>query len=96
MTSMRYLRVGDVVELLVHCLGNEPGTNGVVVEEYELGGHGVMVIFPNGEYDGFSEDEQLNFLQFVRHDERMESYVFTNVMQLSRDFQDKLFTFTKG
>lgn len=81
--------VGTIVELLVACLGNPAGTKGVVYEQYNLGdGPAVSVIFKNGDYDGFSPDEQKSFLKEVgiTHDPDVANYKFKNVMILSRDF----------
>lgn len=88
----RKLIVGDVVMLNESLLGNEKGTKGCVYEEYDLGdGAAASVIFENGNYDGFSPDEQEEFLDFVGHCEDCESYVFDNVMRLSRDFDKGFF-----
>ena len=89
---MSKLKVGSVVHLTTPMLGNKKDTLGVVYEEYNIGyGDGVSVIFPNGEYDGFSENEQGRFLKIVGFCEGLEGYKFTNVMQLSRDFQNGKF-----
>lgn len=83
----RKLFIGDKIELLRECLGNEPGAIGVVYEEYDLGeGCGVSIIFPNGDYDGFSFQEQGVFFCKIGHEESLSNYHFTNVLQLSRDF----------
>ena len=82
------LKIGDIVALRVICLGNPIGTLGVVFHEYELGPRtGVQVIFRNGEYDGFGEDEQESLLNYVAHNKELENYQFTNVMKLSEDFR---------
>jgi len=85
------LRVGDVVALRVPCLQNEPGALGVVFNEYELNGHGVQIIFENGEYDGFSETDQEEWLNYIGHNEITEGYRFTNVMKLSDDYRRGIF-----
>ena len=88
----RKLFIGDTVVLLREVLGNDAGTKGVVYEEYDLGdGPGASVIFENGNYDGFSVDDQKNFLHHVGHYNPCENYQFTNVMQLSRDFDAGFF-----
>jgi hypothetical protein len=82
------LKVGDVVALRIPCLQNEVGVLGVVYYDY---GMGIQVVFENGEYDGFSNDEQERFLNYVTHNEMCEDYHFTNVIKLSRDFRDGRF-----
>lgn len=89
------LDIGDVVKLKFECLGNEPGTLGVVYDVYEFEGHretwrGVSVIFQNGEYDGFGEDEQEMFLEYIYTHENF-NYTFKNVMKLSQDFDKGVF-----
>lgn len=84
------MRVGSKVRLKIFCLGNKPGTIGVCYETYDIGwGPGISVIFPNGEYDGFSQEEQKGFLEFV--EDTNFSYNFQNVMTLSRDFDKGVF-----
>ena len=89
------LTIGNVVKLKTELLGNEPGTLGIVYDEYEFHGRneswkGVSIIFTNGEYDGFSEEEQELFLEFVEHKHDFR-YQFSNVMKLSRDFEAGFF-----
>lgn len=91
----RKLFVGDVVKIKTKCLllGNADGTLGVVYEEYDLGtGPGASVIFPNGEYDGFSIDEQDLMIDKVGHDGDCADYIFDNVIALSRDFRNGFFS----
>ena len=85
------MKVGTIVKLQLACLGNEVGTRGVVYDEYNIGTKGVSVIFENGEYDGFSEEEQRMFLKEKGICEELSTYKFTNVMQLSRDFDNGIF-----
>ena len=61
------------------------GAEGVVYYHY---GDGFQVIFPNGNYDGFSlvSDEADYFLEYVSHSKSLENYEFTNVMQVMKDF----------
>lgn len=82
------MKTGTVVKLKINCLGNNPGTRGVVFEEYDLGEPGgSQVIFENGEYCGFSPDEQKDFFDdYCGFDNEISNYHFTNVIQLSRDF----------
>lgn len=91
------LEVGDVVVLKVPCLGNEPGTKGVVYELYNLGyGESASIIFENGEYDGFGPDEQGDMLTYLDHIETLEHYQFTNVMKLWIDFDEGVFKSALG
>ena len=87
------MQVGDVVELKVPCMGNMPGTKGVVYDTYQDFDNpflkGVCVIFKNGEYSGFSFDEQMKMLTYLYTTPLF--YDFKNVMQLSRDFDSGLF-----
>ena len=83
----RILFVGDMVILDEPLLGNTIYAKGVVYEEYDLGkGPGASIIFENGNYDGFSPEEQDHMVQKVGHCAECENYVFTNVMHLSKDF----------
>jgi len=88
------LNVGDVVTLAVPVLGNDIGSMGVVYNTYtdfdDDTKEGISVIFENGEYDGFSFDDQEVYLNeenvkcipfYIR------GYKFTNVMKLSQDFE---------
>lgn len=88
------LQVGSVVRLRVACLGNPKGTLGVCYEEYVLGGRdGYSIIFENGNYDGFSgEDEACyaeikRYLEVIGYAPKLSDYQFTNVMRLSMDFE---------
>ena len=85
--------VGDIVKLKVPMLGNLVGTLGICYEEYNIGlNHaGSSFIFQNGSYDGFSLEEQVEFLENVAHDSSMENYNFTNAMRLVTDFSKGLF-----
>jgi len=84
--------VGDIMELKVDCLGNKAGTKGFVFYEY---GTGSQVIFPNGEYDGFSTvsmmpngtTENYYFLKKIGHESMFAGYKFQNVMAVSRDYK---------
>lgn len=88
------LKIGDVVTTAVHILGCNPGTRGVVVSLYNdfdiPEEHGATIIFENGNYDGFSFEEQHWFLDEcpdVRVPEPIRNYKFENVMKLSNDFK---------
>lgn len=89
---MRLCR-GAIVKLRYDCLGNAKGSIGVAYEVYTIGDKvGTSFIFENGNYDGFSEDEQHKLLQWMGCDDLIyATYNFTNVMQLSRDFQTGIF-----
>jgi len=52
---------------------------------------GSQVMFENGDYCGFSPDEQKDFFEIVGFDENISTYKFTNVIQLSRDFESGRF-----
>lgn len=86
------LNIGDLVKLKIACLGNKIGTLGVVFNEYpafEGDGMGVQIIFKNGDYDGFSPEEQSEFFEIVSIDNYpYDSYEFNNVMHVSRDFSN--------
>ena len=81
-------KLGDIVELLTPCLGNLPGTRGIVFHVFDE--DVAQVIFPNGEYDGFNwrtDDGDW----FKTHGNVPLTYVFTNVMQLRKDFNEGKF-----
>ncbi len=90
------IKVGTIVELKVHCLGNIAGTKGVVFYDYE---DGYQAIFKNGSYDGFSrvhtmpsgEIEVDYFLKETGFCSELASYVFKNVTQVSIDFRKGIF-----
>ena len=89
--------IGRKYRLKVHCLGNDAGTLGYIFNQYQdydyPGEWGVQIIFPNGQYDGFSHNEQENFLEYEGYDRRYMGYNFTNVMQVSRDFDNGYWEF---
>jgi len=78
------MKVGTTVKLNRPVLGNESGTYGVCFNDYGTGG---QIIFPNGNYDGFSTEEQEQFLVKIGFDYSVAKYLFTNVIQLSYDFE---------
>jgi hypothetical protein len=81
--------IGDVYKLKNAMLGAHVGDIGYVFNEYEDfdgKGTGVQIIFRNGNYDGFSVTEQGLFLEFVKHDERYESYQFIGVLRTVKDY----------
>ena len=84
------MRVGDVVLLTRTMLGNPIHTVGVCYENYVSGG--ASFIFENGDYDGFSKEEQKMFLHLVAHDTNLQDYHFINVMSLVEDYRCDIFT----
>ena len=84
--------VGAKYRLRVNVLGNPVGTVGYVFNQYSDFDYpnetGIQIIFPNGEYDGFSVNEQDNFLEYLGYDLRYVNYQFKNVMQVTRDFRN--------
>lgn len=90
------IEVGTIVKLKRQCLGNLPQTLGVCYEQYDLSTQsqtmiGHSIIFANGRYDGFSLEEQAEFLDVQGFDATIAQYEFSNVMQLSRDFENGIF-----
>jgi hypothetical protein len=87
--------VGDILELKLPCLGNKVGVKGIVYEEYGHGG--CSIIFPNGQYDGFSEEEQKSWLRKIGRVQNF-TYRFKNVGKLAKDFKAGFFKagFEKG
>lgn len=86
------MKTGTVVKLKVDCLENKAETIGVCYEEYNLGEPGAgSVIFENGNYDGFSLNDQEQFLVKIGYDYNIANYKFTNVMKLSQDFNNGIF-----
>lgn len=92
---MKPLEVGDVVTLSTSVLGNKPGTRGVVYDVYEdfddQTKRGASIIFENGNYDGFSYEDQ----QIMLNEEDVKyipfwvrDYKFINVMKVSEDFRN--------
>jgi len=82
------MKVGTTVKLIRPVLGNESGAYGVCFNDYGTGG---QIIFPNGNYDGFSIEEQQEFLIKIGFDMKISLYQFSNVMNLSQDFDDGKF-----
>lgn len=94
-TVQKLMQVGTVVKLKVSCLGNEAGTRGVCFHVYQLGDlpPGGQVIFENGNYDGFSVDEQEQFLEIIEN--TSFRYEFKHVIKLGQDFEASVFDFIK-
>jgi hypothetical protein len=84
--------IGGIFEITrpAGMLGNPVGTIGYVFNQYkdydDPNEIGVQIIFPNGDYDGFSFHEQSLWLKCIGHDRRYEGYQFKSVMQLYKDF----------
>jgi len=89
--------VGTVVKMTVdNLLNTKKEMLGVAVEEYGAKGtslYGSMILFANGNYDGFSLQEQIDFLEKVGvcTVPRILDYQFQNVMQLSKDYDNGKF-----
>jgi hypothetical protein len=85
------MNVGTTVCLLEPLLGNPEGAVGVCYEVYDIGHVGYSIIFQNGAYDGFSEEEAEKLLEEVGFEDSVADYDFTNVMRLSEDFNKGVF-----
>lgn len=83
------IKLGSIVKLKVPCLGNPAGSIGVCYEEYDNGGR--SFIFQNGNYDGFSGDEQVSFLHEIGFSPEISLYQFKNVIKLSDDYRRGIF-----
>lgn len=89
-----FIQVGTLINLTEPCLQNEPGTTGLCVNVYNLGNRdGYFFIFPNGQYDGFSPYDVHRFMDVGSNGfcPELADYNFSNVIQLSRDFDDGRF-----
>ena len=86
--------VGTIVTIKtkVDLLGNKPGTLGLCYAAY---GTGSSFIFENGNYDGFSIEEQDMMLDYVGEDDEIARYEFQNVMKVSADFSKGVFDFER-
>jgi len=82
--------VGAKFKLLRPMLGANEGDIGYVFNQYEdfddRTAIGVQVIFPNGNYDGFSVEEQGLYLEHQGYCLDYAGYEFKNVIQVSRDY----------
>jgi hypothetical protein len=91
-TKKPYSMIGWMVKSKLHMLGNPTGTIGFVFNQYDdfdtpEEGYGIQVIFPNGDYDGFSLSDQKDFLEFLHPVLTYAGYEFKNVIQVQRDFE---------
>ena len=90
---MKNLKVGDVVTLAMPMLGGNPGMRGVVYDVYndfdDYDKEGASIIFENGNYDGFSYEDQQTFLneENVFPYQKKRFYEFSSVMKLTEDFK---------
>jgi len=88
-------KVGSLIKLKEQCLGNPHGTVGYVYETYidynYQNQKGISIIFPNGNYDGFSYNDQHIFIDPEFNQETDFKYEFKNVMKLSYDFNRGFF-----
>ena len=89
------LKIGDVVTTTTPLLGCNTGTRGVVYEVYQdfddPDKQGASIIFENGNYDGFSYEEQqimLNEEKVMHIPFLVREYKFENVMKLSKDYKN--------
>jgi hypothetical protein len=82
------LSLGSVVKAKVKTGVCDKEELGIVVFTY--GEYGTTVVFENGNYDGFSQEEQGEFLIHVAN--MPFRYRFTNVMCLSSDFAKGTFS----
>lgn len=78
------MKVGSVVLLLTPMLGENMHSIGVAFHDY---GDGIQFIFEDGGYDGFSTGEQKDFLLEKGIDEKSSAYVFSNVINMERDYE---------
>jgi hypothetical protein len=89
--------IGLKVTLKQNCLGNKINTVGYVFNLYpdfdRKDKVGIQVIFENGNYDGFSVEEQKLFLKMGKIDPRYSNYVFRSVAQVNYDFYDGYWNF---
>ena len=89
--------VGDAFILKRGMLGNPSGAIGYVFNIYPAfdnqPGNGVQIIFPNGQYDGFSPDEQRSYLFFVGHFPKYVGYEFRGIMWVSQAFRGGYWSF---
>jgi len=85
--------IGMRCRVNIPVLGNPAGTIAVVYEHYKIGHHpGVSLLFPNGNYDGFSQESLLIFgVQPEKIIAPCVDYKFTDVMRLRDDFNRGLF-----
>jgi hypothetical protein len=88
------MEIGDVVILRLEVLLNKPGTRGVVFNSYtdfdDSSKEGHQIIFENGEYGGFSFEQQELLLEKIDVKyipSSIRNYIFTNVMKVDQDWE---------
>lgn len=83
--------IGAKYKLTKGMLGVPAGSIGYVFAEYPdfdvEGASGIQVLFRNGNFDGFSVEEQELYLEYIGYVPEYQDYDFQNVMQVDRDFQ---------
>lgn len=83
------LKIGQKVIAKENTFICKIGDKGVCYEDY---GTGYGIIFEDGEYDGFSHDEVETMLEVINEIvPEITGYRFTNVLQLSNDFDNGKF-----
>jgi len=92
--------VGDmfVVTRDFPAIGVKAGEVGYVYEEYTIGEgeqaeHGVSIIFRNGGYDGWSKEDQKDYLHFIKHCSEFSDYEFVSVSRVCQDFRNGYWNF---
>lgn len=79
-------RIGQVVMCKSEHMGVPICAIGIVFDEYVIGNDdGVQVIWQNGEYCGYSRDEEPSFYDKTQVQIPL-NYQFTNVIKLREDF----------
>lgn len=91
------LVIGSKVVLLKDMLGEHGGSVGYVFNVYQDFDNpekqGVQVIFSGGGYDGFSQKEQMLYLEYIADDPRYSMYEFKNVLRVEKDFRNGYWKF---
>ena len=91
------LTIGSKVILTRAMLNEQVGSIGFVFSEYpdfdDDSKIGVQIIFQNGSFDGFSDEEQHLYLEDLGVDSRYQCYEFNNVNQVDRDFRKGYWSF---
>lgn len=85
------LTLGNIIKLKRPCMNSPAGSIGYVYETYSIGADhpGVSVIFENGDYDGFSKNDQDYCLDYLYSSPFL--YNFHTVIQLIRDYRNGAF-----
>lgn len=83
--------IGSMWKTNREMLGNPAGSIGYVFNEYtdfdQPDKSGIQLVFENGNYDGFSVEEQELFLEYVGYKHEYQRYEFRNVMEVAHDFR---------